>query len=175
MSATAQTLPAGTYGLDPVHSTIGFAIKHNGISTFRGSFDKYDAGYEDGVLTGSAQVDSLAIDLPDLKGHLLSEEFFNAEVTPTVTFRSTAIRVAEDGTAEVDGDLTIKGTTKPVTAKGTYAQGPNLMGSEVIAFELEAVIDRREFGLNWQAPLPNGNDVLAWDVALQAHLELIKA
>ena len=175
MSATAQTLPAGTYGLDPVHSTFGFAVKHNGVSTFRGSFEQVDAKLEDGVLVGTAQVDSIKTALPDLKGHLLSPDFFNAEQTPTITFRSTDIRLADDGTVEVDGDLTIKGITKPVTAKGSYGVGIGIAGNEVVGLDLEAPIDRRDYGIAWQAELPKGGEVLAWDVVIQAHLELAKA
>ena len=175
MSTTLQQLPAGTYELDPVHSSVGFAVRHLGISTFRAGFDEFGAAYADGVLTGTAKVASIHIDQPDLKAHLLSEEFFDAAATPDVTFRSRAIRVAEDGAAEVDGDLTIKGVTKPVVATGTYVRGDDPLGNERIAFELEAGVDRREYGLDWQMQTPSGNDALAWDVALQVHLELVKA
>jgi polyisoprenoid-binding protein YceI len=174
MSTTATQLPSGTYGLDPVHSTIGFGVKYNGLATFRSSFEKFDATYVDGVLTGSADVSSIEIDEPNFKGHLLSEEFFNAEATPTVTFRSTDIKVAEDGTAEVTGDLTIRGVTKSVVAKGNAAAGADPFGGERVAFELSTTVDRREFGLNWQNALPNGNDALAWDVTLTVDLQLVK-
>src|SRR5579884_944638 len=97
MSTTIQQVPAGTFQLDPVHSTFGFAIKHNGISTFRGQFEQVDAKLEDGVLEGIAQVESIRTAIPDLKGHLLSPDFFNAAETPTVEFRSNDIRVADDG------------------------------------------------------------------------------
>jgi len=173
-TTTIQQVPAGTYTLDPVHSTFGFAVKHNGISTFRGQFEHVDAKLEDGVLVGTAQVDSVKSAIPDLKAHLLSADFFNAAETPTVEFRSAEIRIAEDGTAEVDGELTIRGVTKPVTAKGTFASGSNIGGSDVVGFDLEATVDRREYGLNWQAELPKGGAVLAWDVTLQVHFELIK-
>jgi polyisoprenoid-binding protein YceI len=174
-TTTIQQVPSGTYTTDPVHSTFGFGVKHNGISTFRGQVERVDAKLEDGVLVGIARVDSIKTAIPDLKGHLLSPDFFNAEETPTVEFRSTDIRIAGDGSAEVDGELTIRGITKPVTAKGTFATGSNISGSDVAGFDLEATIDRREYGLNWQAQLPKGGDVLAWDVTLQVHLELIKA
>lgn len=174
-TTTIQRVPTGTYVLDPVHSTFGFAVKHNGISTFRGQFEQVDANLQDGVLVGTAHVDSVKTAIPDLKAHLLSPEFFNAEETPTVEFRSTDIRVAEDGTAEVDGELTIRGVTKPVTAKGTFGSGSNLLGSDAVGFDLETTIDRREYGLNWQAELPKGGEVLAWDVTLEIHLELIQA
>lgn len=176
-TSTIQQVPAGTYNLDPVHSTFGFAIKHNGVSTFRGQFEQVDAKLEDGVLTGTAQVESVKTAIPDLKGHLLSPDFFNAEQTPTVTFRSTDIRIADggEGEVEVDGELTIRGITKPVTATGTIAYGTGISGAEVVGFDLEAKIDRREYGLNWQAELPKGGEVLGWDVVLEVHLELPQA
>jgi polyisoprenoid-binding protein YceI len=176
MSTTAiQQVPTDTYTVDPVHSTFGFAIKHNGISTFRGQFDQVDAKLENGVLTGIAQVDSVNTAIPDLKAHLLAPDFFNADETPTVEFRSTDIRIGEEGEVEVDGELTIRGVTKPVTAKGTIATGQNLMGTEVVGFDLDATLDRREYGLNWQAELPSGGDTVAYDTKLEVHLELAKA
>lgn len=175
MATTAQQIPAGTYGLDPVHSNVGFGVKYNGLATFRSRFDAFDARLADGVLTGTAQVDSITVDEPNFKAHLLSAEFFDAEATPTVTFRSTEIRPSDDGSVEVDGELTIRGTTKPVTATGTYAAGNDPYGNERVAFELQAKVDRREFGLNWQNQLPNGGDAVAWDVTLTVDLQLVKA
>jgi polyisoprenoid-binding protein YceI len=175
MSATAQTIPAGTYGLDPVHSSVGFGVRYNGLTTFRSTFESVSAQLADGQLTGSVDVSSIAIDEPNFKGHLLTEDFFNTEVTPTITFRSTAIDPADDGTVNVAGDLTIRGVTKPVTATGTYAAGADPYGNERVAFELTTAIDRREFGLNWQNQLPNGGDAVAWDVTLIVNLQLVKA
>lgn len=174
-TTTLEKVPTGTYNVDPVHSTFGFAIKHNGISTFRGQFEQVDAKLEDGVLTGAAQVESVKTVIPDLKQHLLSPDFFNASETSTVEFRSTDIRIVGGGDLEVDGELTIRGITNPVTAKGRIAHGQNLTGAEVVGFDLEAEIDRRDYGLGWQAQLPSGGDVLAWDVVLEVHLELIRA
>jgi polyisoprenoid-binding protein YceI len=174
-TTTIEQVPAGTYGLDPIHSTFGFAVKHNGVSTFRGQFEQADVKLENGVLSGTAQVESVKTPIPDLKAHLLGTDFFNAEETPTVTFRSNDIRIGDDGSVEVDGDLTIRGVTKPVTAKGSIAAGVGMSGSEVVGLDLEASIDRREYGINWQAPLPSGGDALAWDVVLEVHLELPKA
>jgi polyisoprenoid-binding protein YceI len=174
-TATLHQVPAGTYGLDPVHSSFGFAVKHNGVSMFRGHFEQVDASLQEGVLTGAAHVDSVKTAIPQLKDHLLSPEFFNAAETPTIRFRSTEIRLGEDASAEVDGELSIRGVTKPITAQGTYGAGAGMSGSEVVGFDLEATVDRRDYGLNWQAPLPSGGDALAWDVTLQIHLELAKA
>jgi polyisoprenoid-binding protein YceI len=174
MTTTIQKVPAGTYSLDPVHSSFGFAVKHNGVSTFRGRFDEVEATLSDGVLVGTAQVESINVPIADLKSHLLSPEFFNAAESPTVTFRSTETRIDDDGTAEIDGELTLRGLTKPVTARGTFAQGVGISGAEVVGLDLEAAIDRREYGLDWQAELPSGGEVLAWDVVLEVHLELAK-
>jgi polyisoprenoid-binding protein YceI len=158
-----------------VHSTFGFRLRHNGVSTFRGEFERVDATLQDGLLEGTAQVESVKTALPQLKEHLLGPDFFNAAETPSITFRSTDIRLSDDGTVEIDGDLTLRGVTKPVTAKGTFAAGIGLRGTEVVGLDLEATIDRRDYGLNWQAPLPRGGDALAWDVTLQVQLELTVA
>jgi polyisoprenoid-binding protein YceI len=173
-TTTIEKVPTGTYSLDPVHSTFGFAVKHNGVSTFRGQFEQVDARLENGVLTGTARVESVKTAIPDLKQHLLTPDFFNASETPTVEFRSTAIRVGGGDEVDVDGELTIRGVTKPVTARGAIASGIGISGKEVVGFDLEAKVDRREYGLNWQAELPSGGDVLAWDVVLEVHLELLK-
>jgi polyisoprenoid-binding protein YceI len=175
MSTTVQSVPAGTWNGDPIHSTFGFAIKHNGVSTFRAQFEQVDAKLEDGVLTGTVQVDSVTTPIADLKTHLLAPDFFNASETPTIEFRSTDIRLADNGDVQVQGELSIRGRTNPVTATGTYALGENMMGTDVVGLNLEATVDRRDYGLNWQAPLPRGGEVLAWDVTIEVHLELAKA
>lgn len=175
MSATAQQIPTGTFAVDPVHSTASFAVKHLGISTFRSSFGDVDATLADGVLTGSVKVESIAIEQPDLKGHVLSADFFDVENTPTIDFRSTSIQVDGEGNATVEGDLTIKGITKPVTGRGTFA-GPitGLAGDTRVAFDLEAEVDRFAHGLTWNADLPNGGKALAEKVRLFVHLELVE-
>jgi polyisoprenoid-binding protein YceI len=175
MSTTLQQVPTGTYELDPVHSSFGFAVKHNGISTFRGQFERVEAKLQDGVLTGVAYVDSVKTPISQLKDHLLSPEFFNAAETPTIEFRSREIEVAADGSVELQGELTIRGVTHPLTARGTFGAAVGLTGGEVLGFDLRASVDRREYGLSWQAPLPSGGDAVAWEVALEVHLELVKA
>jgi polyisoprenoid-binding protein YceI len=174
MSTTIQQVPTGTYGVDPIHSTIGFGVKYNKLATFRSTFEKVDAQLADGVLTGTADASSVVIDEPNFKGHLLTGDFFDVERTPTITFRSTDIRPAEDGSVEVDGELTIRGVTKSVTATGTYASGGDAFGNERVAFELQTTVDRREFGIVWQNQLPDGSDALAYDVTISADLQLVK-
>ena len=181
MSATATTtsLPAGTYTADPIHSTFGFQVRHQGIQLFRGSFeDVAVTATSDGeilAIEGSAQVESIQVRLADLKGHLLSDDFFAADKHPEIAFRSIAVRQnGED--IEVEGELTIKGVTNHVVAKGTLT-GPvtGLAGSQVIGLALETVIDRTQFGLTWNADLPSGGPVLANDVKIVVEAELVKS
>lgn len=173
MSTTLEQIPTGVYALDPVHSSFAFGVKYN-IGTFRSSFGEVDAQLGDGVLTGSAKVSSINIEEPRFKGHLLSPDFFDAEANPEVTFRSTEIRPSADGTVEVDGELTIRGATKAVTARGAYSSGPDAFGNQRTGFAIETTIDRREFGLSWQNPLPNGKDSLAWEVVISVDLQFVK-
>jgi polyisoprenoid-binding protein YceI len=174
MSTVAAAQIEGTYVLDPFHSSFGFAIEHNGVYRFRGRFREVEASLADGVLTGVAQVSSIETGIPPLEEHLRSPNFFDVERTSTIAFRSTAIAVAEDGRAEVDGELTMLGITRPLVATGTFARGESLKGDEVVGFELGATIDRRDFGLDWQAPLPNGGDVIGWDVCLEIQLHMVR-
>src|SRR3954447_12649148 len=110
--ATTTALPAGTYNGDPIHSTFGFQVRHNGIQLFRGSFDDVAVTVasdgESVSIEGSAKVESVQVRLPDLKGHLLADEFFAAEKHPEIAFRSSAVRAVGEG-IEVEGELTIKG------------------------------------------------------------------
>ena len=135
-TATTTTIPAGTYTADPVHSTFGFQVRHQGIQLFRGSFDDVAVSLtSDGEalsIEGTTKVDSIVVRIADLKGHLLSDDFFAADKHPEIAFRSSAVRV-EDENVEVEGELTIKGITNHVVAKGTLA-GPitGLSGAESV-------------------------------------------
>ena len=174
MSLTEQTLPTGTWNLDPVHSKASFAVKHAGISTFRGSFDELAASLVDGVLRGSAKVDSVSVPVDQLKGHLQGPDFFDAERNPEITF--VASELAQDGEQlTVTGELTMRGVTKPITAQGTIA-GPAQYfdGNDRIAIELSTVVDRTEYGINWNAPIPSGGNALADDVTITVELQLVK-
>jgi len=178
-TVTQQTaVPTGIWKSDPVHSSVGFAVKHAVVATFRGSFADYDVtlANEDGEpsLYGAVRVASVDVRDEKLNGHLLSPDFFDAERTPEITFTSSDIR-ADDGELVVPGKLTIKGTTRDVEARGTIV-GPSeyLEGSERIGIDLETTVDRTEFGLNWNAPLPRGGVAVENEVTLTIHLELKK-
>jgi polyisoprenoid-binding protein YceI len=166
---------AGTYTLDPIHSSASFAVKHMVVATFRGRFEEFDAVLEDGRLTGTVNVGSIVVKDPNLAAHLQSPEFFDAERHPELRFESSEIRPDGDHVV-VDGELTIKGITRPVQARGSIT-GPveTLGGVHKVGLALEAIIDRTEFGLNWNAPLPKGGFALDNDVRLIVELELAEA
>ena len=171
--ATATEQIQGTYKLDPVHSSASFAVKHMVVSTFRGRFENFDATLDDGKLIGTVDVSSIVVKDENLAAHLQSPEFFDAERHPELRFESTDIRRGEGDEVVVDGELTIKGITRPVEARGTL-EGPAVTFGDVnkVGLTLEAIIDRTEFGLNWNAPLPKGGFALANDVKLIVELEL---
>lgn len=178
--ATAQaesTIPTGIWQSDPVHSTVGFAVKHV-VGTFRGLFEDFDATLTskdgDAKLSGRARVASVHVSDENLYGHLQSPEFFDAEKTPEILFESKEI--SRDGdSVTIDGELTIKGVTGKVVARGEIAgpaQGP--ADSERLGIDLETIVNRHDYGLDWQMDLPGGGKTLGDDVTLTVHIELVK-
>src|SRR5919206_1513192 len=155
MAATSTPL-SGTYTADPVHSSFGFAVSYQGVSLFKGTLSDVTATLTDGRLEGAAKVESISIRTPEqFRAHVLSGEFFDAANHPEVTFTSSDLDLREDGTVTVAGELTIKGITRPVTAAGTWiAPAADAFGSTRGHLNLEAQVDRTEYEMNWNAPLP---------------------
>ena len=174
MAATSTPL-AGAYTADPIHSSFGFAVRYQGVSLFRGTLNEVTATLADGRLEGSAKVESISIRTPEqFRAHVLSAEFFDAANHPEVTFSSSSLDLREDGTAEVDGELTIKGITRPVHAVGTWTEpAGDAFGGTRGHLKLEAVVDRTEFDMNWNLPLPSGGNALANEVTLTVELSLV--
>ena len=179
--STTQTAPqisAGTWTVDPVHSNATFEIEHGGLSVFRGGFKPVDARLvsgDDGLtLEGAVRVDTITIDDENIRPHLLSPDFFDAERNPEIRFRSTEIAGAPDDLT-VTGELSMAGASVTVQATGRL-RGPVPLGDhgEKLALDLESVIDRTAFGMNWQMEMPGGNPALANDVRLLVSLELAK-
>jgi polyisoprenoid-binding protein YceI len=177
---TTPTLPAGTYRLDPVHSSASFAVKHMVVATFRGRFEDFNATLsvdEDGTssLSGVVKVDSIQLKDENLKAHVASPDFFDLERYPEIRFESSDIEIGADGEVKVAGELTIKDQTHPVESTGTIS-GPAVTLGDVtkVGLTLETVIDRTQYGLNWNAPLPKGGVALANDVKLTVELELAR-
>jgi polyisoprenoid-binding protein YceI len=174
---TKQQIPAGTWVVDPVHSSVGFAVTHNGVTTFRSGFDRYEArltGGDQPRLEGTVEVESIAIDEEMLKGHLLSPEFFDTQRFQQLRFTSSELSVGEDGSARIAGELEIRGETRKVEAAGRIAQlGGDLGGKPRVGLSIETTVDRRDFGLDWQAELPSGGEVLEYAVTISVELELV--
>jgi polyisoprenoid-binding protein YceI len=175
MSTTTTPL-GGSYVADPVHSSFGFAVRYQGVSLFKGTLSEVDAKLVDGRLEGAAKAESISIRTPEqFRAHVLGAEFFDAENHPEVQFASTQVDLRDDGSAAVEGDLTIKGITKPIQATGTWtAPAPDAFGSSRGHLNLEAEIDRTEWDMNWNAPLPSGGKALANQVTLTIELSLIE-
>jgi polyisoprenoid-binding protein YceI len=174
MSVTATQVPTGTWVVDPVHSTAEFSVKHL-ISTFRAGFEDVSGRLivgDDGLaIEGSVPVESVGIRQPDLRAHVLAPDFFDAENHPTVEFRSTSVR--QDGEElAFEGELTIRGATRPVTARGRVAGPVEAPWGQSLAVELETVLDRNDYGLTWQMEAPGGRKALGDEVVLSVHLEL---
>jgi polyisoprenoid-binding protein YceI len=173
------TFPVGTYNVDKLHSYVGFAVKHAVVATFRGQFKDIDATLvctgERISLVGSARVGSISIEDDNLRGHLLSPDFFDAVRAPEIRFVSSDVRVAGDGTVDVDGQLTIKAFTRDVQATGVLS-GPttDAFGNERVGLELETTVDRTAYGLNWNMPLPNGGVAVGNEVTLTISLGLLR-
>ncbi len=172
-----QAVPAGTWVVDPVHSSVNFAVKHNGVTTFRSGFERYEArltGGDEARLEGTVDVDSIQIDEEMLKGHLLSPEFFDVQRFPQLRFTSSEFTVDEGGNLRVRGELEIHGEKRAVEASGRFAQlGEDAYGKARVGLSIESTVDRRDFGLDWQAELPSGGEVLDYAVTISVDLELV--
>jgi polyisoprenoid-binding protein YceI len=168
-----QSLPTGMWKLDPVHSSIEFEVDYM-VGAFRGSFRDVDARLEDGRLTGSARVDSIDVKDENLAAHLQTPDFFDAAQHPELRFESTEITRGGNELA-VHGKLTLKGVTKTVVLNGTVADPiTDAYGNERIGLTLQTAVDRTEFGIDWNLPLPSGDPALANEVRLTAELYLVQ-
>jgi polyisoprenoid-binding protein YceI len=177
MATVAAQAFTGTYRAQPVPSSFAFAVRHSGVFWYRGSLSDVAATLRgDGdalALEGSARVESISVvEPPAMRASVLGPDFFDIERHPEITFRSTAVRLADDGRAEVDGGLTIRGATRPVTAQGHYAPPRPSSFGEIAGLQLRTSFDRREFGFDWQMQLPGGGNAVGWDVEVDIDLLL---
>ncbi|MFT3864157.1 MAG: YceI family protein [Solirubrobacterales bacterium] len=184
---TTQTPPAvlpetGMWTIDSAHSSARFRVTHHAVASFSAAFYGVKGSFDaaTGKLEGSVEVESLHLPLlPKLKEHLLVEEWFDVERFPLISF--DGVVSSGDQGLEADGDLTIRGATRPVTAEATVGGRAAVFDyrtktvSDHIGIDLTTVIDRREFGLEFNNELPGGVRNLGWDVRLTVALELIEA
>jgi len=178
---TAISIADGTYSADPVHSSIQAGVRHMGVGSFRTTFSDVDARLtsdQDVIsLEGRVRVQSIAIhNPPEFREHVVNgADFFDAANYPEIRFSSSRLDLNADGTLELEGELVIKGIAKPLRATGTWREPiEDPYGGVRTAVDVQALVDRRDWDISWQAPLPNGGDALGWDVTFDVHLELVK-
>jgi len=178
MNTTLTIAPAGTWNLDSVHSRVDFEVSYL-AGTFKGHFNEIAAKLtvddERATLEGTTNVASIDVNEENLSAHLQSPDFFDAEQYPELRFTAEDIGLDGDGKVSVDGELTIKGVTQPVTVTGTVtAPMADPYGTERIGLNLTTKVDRTNFGINWNNPLPSGEPSLANDVTILAELQFVK-
>jgi polyisoprenoid-binding protein YceI len=175
MTITAEAIPGyrtGTWTVDQAHTEIGFSVRHLAISKVKGVFERFDATVtaasnpaESSVVV-SIDVTSINTKNAERDKHLRTNDFFSPDEYPTIEFRSTALRQEGDELL-VDGELTIKGVTKPITLRGEFGGiATDPWGNTKAAASGKAVINRHDFGVSWNAPLETGGFLLGDEVTL---------
>ncbi|MEV6358925.1 YceI family protein [Nocardia asteroides] len=176
-TALATGLTAGTWAIDPSHSTVGFSVRHLMVSKVCGRFTDFDGALvigEDGSASATAEirVDSLTTDNAQRDGHLRTADFFHAEQFPVMTFKSTGFR-GEGSDFVVDGEFTVRGNTKPVSLEVEFlGVNPGMGNGPVAGFEAKTVVSRRDFGLDIDMPLPDGGAVIGDKITLTLEIEV---
>lgn len=181
MSTTTDTA-TGTYAIDPAHSRIGFVARHAMVAKVRGSFNEFTGtGYFDAENPAASHfeltIDVASIDTrnADRDEHLRSNDFFDMTTYPQITFASTAVEKVDDDTFRVTGDLTIKGVTKPVTFDLSYeGTAVDPFGNRRLGLEGSVVVNRKDWGITWNAPLDAGGVLVSEKVTLEFEVSAIK-
>ena len=184
MSANAPQPTTTTWNIDPVHTTAEFKIRHMMITNVKGHFKPVNGviTIDEGDISKShveASIDAASIDTrePDRDAHLKSAEFLDVEKFPTLTFSSTRVTRTGQAELEVQGDLTIHGVTRPVTfsVEGPTAPGKDPWGSMRIGLSATTKINRKDFGLHWNAVLETGGILVGDDISITLDLQFVKA
>jgi polyisoprenoid-binding protein YceI len=190
MTTTTTTVPAqtstgalsGTYAIDPTHSRIGFVARHAMVTKVRGSFNEFEgSGFFDAEnpsqssLQLTIQAASIDTRNADRDAHLRSNDFFDMDTHPEITFTSTAVQPVDDEHHRVTGDLTIKGVTKPVTIDLEYTgSAVDPYGNQRIGFEGQTTVNRKDWGVNWNAALDAGGVLVSEKVTLEFEVSAIR-
>ena len=178
-AAVATDLSTGTWTIDPVHSSIGFSVRHLVVSKVRGTFGTFSGAIvvaEDGTPSVSAEIaiDSVNSGNAQRDEHVKSTDFFDAEKYPTATFVSTGVRADGDGYV-VDGDFTLKGVTKPIALSLEFnGVNPGMGHGQVAGFEASVVLNRKDFGIDIEMPLETGGAVVGDKITIVLEIEALK-
>ena len=175
---TSVAIPTGSWTIDPVWSSLEFEVRKLGLMTVKGRVPGFSGtihGGEKPSIEGSVDVSSITTFDDTRDGHLQSPDFFDVARYPTLRFESTSVELLGDELV-VEGKLTIRGVTKPVVLRGSYVgTAVDPYGNDRIGLELSTTVDRTEFGLEWNAPLPSGGFLLPNDVVLRAYFAAVRA
>jgi polyisoprenoid-binding protein YceI len=175
--AQAQRIPAGQWEIDPVWSALEFEVRKLGLVAIKGrvpGFTGTIVGGDEPSVSGKVDATSITTFDETRDGHLQSPDFFDTQRHPELRFGSTSVEQDGDDVV-VHGDLTIRGVTRPVELRGSYAGHDNdPWGNERIGLELVGTIDRTDFGLEWNAPLPGGGFLLPNEVVLKASFAAVR-
>ena len=173
-----------TWKMDTAHSEVKFKVKHLVVSTVSGTFDNFaatvessKADFSDAVIAFEADVTSISTKNEQRDGHLKSPDFFDAANHPKITFESKSLKPVSGDDYELTGDLTIRGTTKPIKLNVTYNGTVKGFGGsfDVAAFEVTGKINRQEYGLKWSALTESGGIVVSDEVKIEAFAEFVKS
>ena len=176
-------VPAGTWNVDPTHSSVAFEVKHMMIATVRGHFSDFSGRLEadpddpaSSHAVGTVRVASIDTGNADRDAHLRSPDFFDAERYPQITYESTRVEHVEGGTYRVSGNLTIKDVTREVTFEATIqGVGEDPWGKERVGVAVRGTINRTEFGLTWQQALAKGGLLVGEDVSVLVDVSAVRA
>jgi polyisoprenoid-binding protein YceI len=172
-------LSAGTWAIDPVHSSISFSVRHLMVSKVRGNFESFSgaiviAGDGTPSVTAEIAVDSIHTNNEQRDAHIKSADFFEVEKYPTATFRSTNVRANGDHYA-LDGEFTLKGVTKPISLDLEFnGVNPGMGHGEVAGFEASVVLNRKDFGIDIDMPLETGGTVVGDKITISLAIEALK-
>jgi polyisoprenoid-binding protein YceI len=180
---TVPTTLTGTYAIDPTHSRIGFVARHAMVAKVRGSFNEFEgSGYFDAenpansTLQLTIQAASIDTRNADRDAHLRSNDFFDMEQYPQITFTSTAVEQVDPETYRVTGDLSMKGVTRPVTVELEYTGAAvDPYGNQRIGLEGKAVVNRKDWGITWNAALETGGVLVSENVTLEFEVSAIRS
>jgi len=175
----AHKLDAGTWAIDPVHSSVNFSVRHLVVGKTYGRFDQFSGAItvtEDGTASVTAEVDVSSLDSGNEQrdDHVKAEGFFDVAQFPTATFVSTAVRADGDNYV-IDGDFTLRGVTKPVVMSLVFnGVNPGMGRGEVAGFEASVVLSRKDFGVGAELPLDSGGTMVGDKVTITLALEALK-
>ena len=179
---TVPTALSGTYAIDPTHSRIGFVARHAMVTKVRGSFNDFDGtGYFDAddptssVLQLTIRAASIDTRNADRDAHLRGNDFFDMERYPEITFVSTAVEALDSESYRVTGNLTMKGVTRPVTVDLDYTGvAVDPFGNQRIGLEGKATVNRKDWGITWNAALDAGGVLVSENVTLELEVSAIR-